>query len=244
MHDGTTESQFLRGLTASELALVLGKARTRRAPRNKIVVQQDDPAEQLFLITRGQARYFFITEQGRKIVLFTLLPGDVFGGAAILSKPARYLLGVETVKESHFLVWRRQDITAFAARYPVLPQNMMIIAYDYLGWYLAAHVAIACQTASQRLAVVLATLAHTVGQARSNGLEIEATNDELANTACVTLFTASRLMSKWQRSGMILKKRGSVIIASPEQLLSQQAITRLAPDHALWKSAAVHLLHL
>jgi CRP-like cAMP-binding protein len=230
VQEGTTESRFLRGLTSSELALILGRAKKRRAPRNKIVVQQDDPAEEFFLITSGQARYFFITEQGRKIVLFTLLPGDVFGGAAILSRPARYLLGVETVTESQLLVWRRHDITAFARRYPALPQNMMIIAYDYLGWYLAAHVAIACHTAAQRLAVVLATLAHTVGQERPNGLEIKATNDELASTACVTLFTASRLMSRWQRSGMILKKRGSVIIASPEQLLSQQAITRQAPE--------------
>lgn len=225
LHDGTTESRFLSGLTASELALILGKAKSWRVSRNKIVVQQGDRAEQLFLIARGQARYFFVTEQGRKIVLFTLLPGDVFGGAAILSKPARYLLGVETVKESQLLVWRRHDMTAFAARYPKLAQNMMIIAYDYLGWYLAAHVAVACQTAAQRLAAVLATLAHTVGQKRQNGMEIEATNEELANAACVTPFTASRLISKWQQSGLILKKRGRVIIASPEQLLSQRATT-------------------
>ena len=43
--------------------------------------------------------------------------------------------------------------------------------------------------------MVLVTLSHTVKQKRPNGMEIEATTEELANTACVTQFTASRLLS-------------------------------------------------
>jgi len=222
LHEGL-ESRFLKGLTTSELGRILAKAKTRHVSTKKVVVQQDEPAEQFFLIARGQARYFFVTEEGRKIVLFSLLPGDVFGGATILADPSRYLLSSETVKESELLVWQRRDITALAARYPKLAQNAMLIAYDYLAWYLAAHVGLACHTAAQRLAVVLVTLAQTVGKKGPNGMEIETTNEELANAASVTMFTASRLMSKWQRSGVILKKRGRVVITSPEQLLSKRS---------------------
>lgn len=219
--DEGTESQFLKGMTRSELALILAKAETRRVAPRKIVVQQNEPAQQFFLVTKGQVRYFFLTEKGRKILLFSLLPGDVFGGAALLAKNARYLLGAEAVKESRLLVWQRCDIITLVEKYPKLSQNMMIIAYEYLGWYLAAHVGLACHTAAQRLAAVLVSLAHTVGHKGPNGMEIEATNEELANTACVTLFTASRLMSKWEHSGAILKRRGGVIIAFPEQLMQQ-----------------------
>jgi CRP-like cAMP-binding protein len=220
------ESQFLEGLSSSERSRILATAKTSRIPARKIVVQQDYPAEQFFLITRGQARYFFITEEGRKILLFSLVPGDVFGGAAILSKRSHYLLGTETVKESQLLVWQRSDITAVTARYPRLMQNMLLIAYDYLGWYLAAHVGLACHTATQRFAAVLVTLAHTVGQNGPSGMEIEANNEELANAACITTFTASRLLSRWQRSGVILKKRGRVVISSPERLLAERRVRR------------------
>jgi hypothetical protein len=55
------ESQFLEGLSSSERSRILATAKTSRIPARKIVVQQDYPAEQFFLITRGQARYFFIT---------------------------------------------------------------------------------------------------------------------------------------------------------------------------------------
>ena len=212
------ESLLLRGLSLSEHERVLAMAEARRVPANKIVIQQEGPANQIFMLTRGQARYFFVTEEGRKILLFSLVPGDVFGGAAILSEPSRYLLGTETVKESRVLIWKRSDMTALTARYPKLMQNMLLIAYDYLGWYLAAHVGLTCHSATQRFAAVLVTLAHTVGQKGSRGMEIEAKNEDLANAAGITPFTASRLLSGWQRSGVILKKRGRVVISSPEQL--------------------------
>jgi CRP-like cAMP-binding protein len=218
------ESQLLKGLSLSERELVLATAKASRIPANQIVIQQDYLANQLFLITSGQARYFFITEEGRKVLLFSLVPGDVFGGAAILSERSRYLLGTETVKETRVLVWPRSDMTKLTARYPRLMQNMLLIAYDYLGWYLAAHIGFTCHTAAQRFAAVLVTLAHTVGEKGPKGMEIDANNEDLANAAGITTFTASRLMSRWQRLGVILKKRGRVIILSPERLLSERPV--------------------
>lgn len=221
--DKYLESQLLKGLSSSERERVLATAKTSRLPAHKIVIQQEDPANQIFLITSGQARYFFVTEEGHKILLFSLVSGDVFGGAAILPEPSRYLLGTETVKETQVLVWPRSDMTKLTTRYPRLMQNMLLFAYDYLGWYLAAHIGLTCHTAAQRFAAVLVTLAHTVGEKGPRGMEIEANNEDLANAAGITTYTASRLLTRWQRSGVILKKRGRVIISSPERLLSERS---------------------
>lgn len=218
------ESRFLKGLTQTERVQVLASAKLRHIPAKKPVIQQNDPADHFFLITRGQARYFFVTDDRRKVILFRLGPGDVFGGATILSEPSRYLVGTETVKDSQVLVWERTSMSELTARYPRLMQNILLIAYDYLGWYITAHVGLTCHTAAQRFAAVLVTLARTVGQIGPRGMEVEATNEELASAAAVTKFTASRLMSEWQRSGVILKERGKVVISSPGRLLSQKGI--------------------
>jgi CRP-like cAMP-binding protein len=53
-------------------------------------------------------------------------------------------------------------------------------------------------------------------------MEINVTNEELADAAAVTLFTVSRLLSRWHRSGDVIKKRGKVVICRPERLLSQE----------------------
>jgi len=213
--------RFLKGLSSTELEQVLSTAATKRIPANKVVVHQNHPADHLFLITSGHARYFFITEDGRKLLLFRLVQGDIFGCPAILPEPSLYLVGTETVQASQVLVWPRSAIKALAANYPRLMQNTLLIAYDYVGWYLSAHIALTCHTASQRLSSVLLTLAHTVGQQGPRGIEIEVTNEELANASAVTPFTASRLLSEWHRSGVIEKKRGGVVICQPDRLSSQ-----------------------
>ena len=46
------------------------------------------------------------------------------------------------------------------------------------------------------------------------GIEVNVSNEELANEANVTIFTVSRLLSEWQRKGLLVKSRGRVVIRS------------------------------
>jgi CRP/FNR family transcriptional regulator, nitrogen oxide reductase regulator len=50
------------------------------------------------------------------------------------------------------------------------------------------------------------------------GVQLDITNEQLANAANITLFTTSRLMGQWQRSGAVVKSRGKIILRSPEGL--------------------------
>jgi CRP-like cAMP-binding protein len=65
---------------------------------------------------------------------------------------------------------------------------------------------------------VLATLARTIGEEVAGGVELHITNEDLASAANVTPFTASRLISEWQRSHAMVKRRGEVLLRSPERL--------------------------
>ena len=94
----------------------------------------------------------------------------------------------------------------------------MLGASDYLGWYLTSHIGLVCHTARQRVAQVLVTLSRTVGEAVPGGIALRITNEELANAANVTPFTASRLISEWQRNRSLVKRRGNVLLLSPKRL--------------------------
>jgi CRP-like cAMP-binding protein len=93
------------------------------------------------------------------------------------------------------------------------------MASDYLAWYLADHVALVCDTARERLAQVLIHLAGVIGQKVPGGIEFDVTNEELASAANITPFTASRLLSEWQSNRAIVRRRGKVLLQSPERLL-------------------------
>src|SRR5215472_13306347 len=87
--------RFLSGLTETEISSILSFAKHRYLRASSIVTNQDDPAERFFILTGGRGRHFLITDEGRKINLLWLTAGQVFGGAAMISSPSRYLVSTE-----------------------------------------------------------------------------------------------------------------------------------------------------
>jgi CRP-like cAMP-binding protein len=219
---GQLVSPFLEGLTQSDRATVFEAASERRVQADSVIINQGDPANDLFLIVKGCARYFYITPDGKKIVLFWLTPGQIFGGSALLLAPPEYLVGTEILKDCCLLVWHRDRLRALASQIPRLLDNALAIANNYLTWYLAAHTSLVSHSAQERLAQVLVTLAHGFGHRVSGGTRVDLTNEQLANAANITPFTASRILSSWQRSGVLVKTRGQLLLRFPEKLF---------PDH-------------
>ena len=210
------KAPFLEGLRTTELDRVLSAATERVFIVDTTVTHQGDPADRLFLLTRGRARYFFITSDGRKLLLPWILPGELFGGMSILSTPSFYLASTEMLKDSAALTWDRPTLRSLVAQYPKLLENALVLASDYFSWYLATHAALTGDTARERLAQTLVIIARHIGERVPGGLEIEVTNEDLANAACMTLFTVSRILSEWHRVGALVKTRGKLVLrASP-----------------------------
>ena len=214
-------SQFLDGLVPADRKTILAAATQRRFLANSEITNQGHPADHLFLLRKGLARYFFVTGEGKKLLFRWLGPEDLFGGRTVLSSHSSYLFSTEAVTDISVLVWDRSTIRGLIARYPRLLENALLTASDYLAWHLTSHIGLACHTARQRVAQVLVTLARTIGQEVRGGVALPITNEELANAANVTPFTASRLMSKWQSDRALVKRRGKVLLRSPERLFLQ-----------------------
>src|SRR5580704_18393371 len=103
-------SQFLDGLSQLDRKTILSAATQRPFAANSVVTNQGHPADHLFLLTKGCARHFFVTEEGKKLLLKWLVPGNLFGGRTILSNRTSYLAGTEIVKDSCVYVWDRTTI--------------------------------------------------------------------------------------------------------------------------------------
>ena len=210
--------RLFEGLAQSEIDLILAAGIYRRYLANTIIINQEDPADYFFLLIKGCVRLFVLTQKGKKILMRWLMPGEILGGAALLSPPSAYPVSTETVKDSVVFVWRRNTIRALAERYPKLVENALPFALDHLTWFVASHMALVSNSARERLAQVVVSLARGIGRKTPQGLQLDLTNEELANTANITPFTASRLLSEWQQSGAVTKGRGSLILRVPHRL--------------------------
>jgi CRP-like cAMP-binding protein len=213
------KSLFFDGLAPHELSHVLSSARECHYRTGTVIASQGTPANSIYVLVRGRARFFFLTPEGQKIVLMWLPAGEIIGGAALQSRPSDYIVSTETVKDSTLLVWDRATIRRLAVRYPRLLDNALLTAAEFLTFYLATHVALTCHTAPQRLAAILLNLAQGIGHKAPTGVTLDVTNEELAQAANVTHFTASRLLNQWQRQGALVKSRGKILLLSPENLL-------------------------
>jgi CRP-like cAMP-binding protein len=212
-------SQLLDGLTPTDRKTILAAATPRRFFANSVITNQSHPADHLFLLTKGMVRYFFVTQEGKKLLFQWLGPGDIFGGQTVLSTHSTYLASTETVMDSSVLVWDRLTIRGLIARYPRLLENALLTASDYVAWHLMSHISLTSHTVRQRVAQVLATLARAIGQETKGGVALQLTNEGLANASNVTPFTVSRLISQWQRDRVLVKRRGKILLLSPERLV-------------------------
>jgi CRP-like cAMP-binding protein len=214
--DGPPNIGLLCGLKPQESDLILAAGRPRRFSAKSVMTYQGEPAEHLLLLWKGRARFFYETHRDKKLILKWIAPGHCFGEAALVSGPCDYLVSTEAVRDSIVLEWSRQTIRDLARRYPLLLENALRIDMAYLSWYVSAHTALASNRARHRLASLLFELARSVGQKVPGGIELAVTNEELADSANITRYTTSRIMSEWQRSGAIRKHKGKIFLPSAE----------------------------
>jgi len=210
---------LLSSIPQHETAVILAAAQLRSFDAKQVIITAGQPAAHLFLLRSGRVKYFRSTPSGVDIIFQWLTSGDVFGMGTLLKRPAGYIGSAEAMENCKVLVWNHASIRSLAERYPQLAENALIVVQRYVLAYVERQVSFSEQNAGQRLAGLLLDLGNRTGRVSPQGVEIDATNEQLSGLAEMTPFTASRWLSKWQREGAVSKKRGKIVIHAPETLL-------------------------
>ncbi|MGA2458407.1 MAG: Crp/Fnr family transcriptional regulator [Terriglobales bacterium] len=207
-------STFFEGLTAPEIKVVLAAARQETISPHQLLQHEGDRATRLWLLVTGRAAAYRLADEGGKLFLRWVAPGDASGLATILREPARYIVTVEAVQEGSLLAWDLPSCRALVLRCPSLSKAVISVVANYLDGLIDALGARSFQTAEQRIARMLVVSARQLGRTGREGIELDLTNEQLAMTAQVGLFTATRKLSKWQDLGILKKYRGKIVLPS------------------------------
>ena len=218
-HGLLSPSEFVAGVKGHDLSEILGAAAVRKVAAQKIIVRQDTRPTHLFLLRSGGAKFFRLTPNGEEVLLAKLVPGDVFGLSNLLVRPGPYIGTAETTRNSELLVWDQSRIRRLARKYPRLAQNALAVALHYLTAHFDRLVRLVTCNAAERLAQSLLHVCRKAGRITPVGIEIAVTNEELAAEANLSVFTVSRILSRWAQQGALRKSRGKVFIESPHKLV-------------------------
>jgi CRP-like cAMP-binding protein len=212
------KSKLFAGLDDTALKEIFHAGRLRHiAPKTNVIVTGGNP-DHLFLLRRGRARSYVLTESGSEIVLLWVVPGGVLGLASLLANPPTYMINATTVTECEFLVWDHDTIRRLAKAYPQLTDNGLRLALHYLRRYMKRHVNIVTKSAESRLAQRLLHLASEAGVVEEQGIAVDITNEQLSSLSDISPFTTSRLLSRWEHEHWLTKQRGRVKLLAPEDL--------------------------
>jgi CRP-like cAMP-binding protein len=122
------------------------------------------------------------------------------------------------------LNWSVPTFVALSERFPLLERNMMRIVSQRLRGLECRFREISTKKVAPRLARELIRLLPQLGRRVHNVLEINLSREELAQMTATTLSTVSRLLTSWERQGIVSLRRQSVMV---QDLLCLVAISEL-----------------
>lgn len=210
-------SALFAGLSPVECSDILSRGRTKSFARHETLFLQGQPAHKLVWIETGRVKLAQVTTDGDEVILWMNGSGDavdVHGGML----DATHTCSARAMERCQTLVWEYSTFRALIARYPQINANIARIMAARLGELEERFCEIASHRVADRLALVLLRLAKSIGKQSRAGVELKLSRRDLAQMTGATVCTISRILSTWDQSGLIVSRRGGIVIPNPVQL--------------------------
>jgi CRP/FNR family transcriptional regulator, nitrogen oxide reductase regulator len=215
------EQPLFQGLSDSDLQVVLEASRPRTAPEGEYFFIQEDPAEHLYLLERGQVKLGQVTADGQQVILNVIGAGAIFGLIGFV-EDSLYPASALAASNCRALSWDRPTLARLAERFPNLALNAMRLMAARVNEFQGQIRTLSTERVERRLARVLLRLVRQVGKKEQSGvlIDLSLSRQDLAEMSGSTIFTVSRILSQWERQGLIDAGRERVLIRSPHGLVS------------------------
>lgn len=173
----------------------------------------------MFVLLKGRVKLSQVGPDGQQALIRIITPVTLFALVAITAE-SRYLVTAQAAEDSLALYWTRSELTQFVQRVPQMAMNAMRILAERLQEIQERFRQVTTERVEQRLAHTLIRLASQSGKAAPGGILIDLTltRQDLAEMSGTTLFTASRMLNRWEEQGLVIANREQVIIRDPQGL--------------------------
>jgi CRP/FNR family transcriptional regulator, nitrogen oxide reductase regulator len=193
-------------ISLEDRSLIVNEARERLFSRGQIFYAEGDDMRQVVLLISGCAKIVQCSQNGFAVILRLCGPGELVGTLGI-PKQARHRSTPQAVSSSSALVWESSVFESLSQQFPSLRLNVAYILYKQLEDIEDRFREISTERVAPRLSRQICRLVEQIGFRSSDSVEIHITREELAQMIGTTLFTVSRLLSEWDRQGIVTTRR-------------------------------------
>lgn len=207
-------------LDKRQIREILDVASVRRLGEGVAVFEEGAPAERFFMLLDGYIRVMRITPAGEQVIALHIPSGQLFGIAKAIGRDTYPATSV-TASEAIILSWPMRVWDDFAVRYDGFASETYKTVGQRIGEMNNRIVEMATQQVEQRVANALLRLINQTGRKVEGGIEIDfpITRQDLSEMTATTLHTVSRLLSAWEKQGLVSSKRKRITVTDPHRLV-------------------------
>ena len=207
--------------TDDDLKLILENSIIRSMEEGGFFFFQGDPADHLYVLTSGQAKLMQTNPNGQNVNLRTLYPWQMFGALGAVREMANYPASAQALEDSTALAIRSDFLHAALETRPSMAFDLMQLMTSYIQEMQNRYRELATERVEQRVASTLLRLAAQTGTkvGKETIIELAFSRQDMAEMTGTTLYTVSRLLSEWERRGIIATGRERVSILKPHELV-------------------------
>ncbi len=207
--------------TDDDLNLILQNSITRSIEESSYFFFQGDAAEYLYVLTSGQVKLMQSNPSGQQVNLRTIYPWQMFGALGAVRAEATYPASAQALENSTALAVSSKFLHSMLETRPYLSFDLMKLMTSYIQEMQARYRELATERVEQRVANALIRLAGQSGikSEKEAGIELSFSRQDVAEMTGSTLYTISRLLSEWERQGIIKTGREKIKILVPHDLV-------------------------
>ncbi|MBV7410062.1 Crp/Fnr family transcriptional regulator [Maritimibacter sp. DP1N21-5] len=207
-------------LERSQIRDILSQASSRRYPEGAAIFSEGHDAERFYLLLDGYLRVIRSTEGGEEIIVLHISPGQLFGIAKALARdtyPATSIAAAESIA----LSWPMSLWDDFTANYPGFATESYRTLGRRLGEIQTTLTEMATQAVEKRVACAVLRMMNQSGRRTVDGIEIgfPITRQNISDMTGTTLHTVSRLLSAWEKDGVVSSRRKHIVVTKPHELV-------------------------
>jgi CRP-like cAMP-binding protein len=204
-------SLLFLGMSEHDCAHIASAAVTRTFARRETLFTQGEEDRNFILLLSGNVKHTQASPDGVEALLRISSAGDIVCVQG-LSSIRRHTCSGRATEECCALVWEHDQMQNYLRLYPRLCVNMTRILAAQLNELEERFREVATERLTRRLALLLLRLSKQMGKQSGNGTKILLSREEIAQMAGVTIFSISRMLSRWTEQGLILTPREAVIV--------------------------------
>lgn len=211
------QGAFFEGVPPGMLDELRQAATPRTLLPGEALFREEDACTHLWAIASGRVRIWRTSPRGAAMIIHVLGPGDLPGCAALFAGMP-YPASATAIDEVQALGWPAERARALLAANAVLAANALRIMAGRNEEMLQRLHDVSSQPVETRLArAVLRLVAERRGDDEARATVL-GSRQELAELAATTLHTVSRIISRWERGGVVLGLRGRIDVLRPAEL--------------------------